>query len=74
MDEGPRVAVTREKTQGVTWEEKMSEGPKVQIIVTCSGCEYHSNEYYCVEDGNDCDSGFYNYCLLLDPHVEECQG
>jgi hypothetical protein len=45
------------------------EGPVVSIQVTahCDGCKYHSHEYYCVEDGNDCDSGFYNYCSLLHP-------
>lgn len=40
------------------------EGPSVRIHidVSCSGCRHERSEYYCIEDGNDCDSGFNHYC------------
>jgi hypothetical protein len=37
-------------------------GPKVTLTVYCTGCDYHASEYYCIEDGNDIDSGFNHYC------------
>lgn len=44
----------------------MSEqrGPTVKVIVDshCDKCIHASSEYYCVEDGNDCDSGFSHWC------------
>lgn len=37
-------------------------GPLTVITHTCGGCLYHESEYYCVEDGNDVDSGFNHRC------------
>lgn len=37
-------------------------GPLSTVTLTCTGCIHHSTEYYCVEDGNDVDSGFHHFC------------
>jgi len=37
-------------------------GPKLTIVADCFGCEHVRGEEYCVEDGNDCDSGTLVYC------------
>lgn len=40
----------------------MKFGPTLRVLVECHGCTHAISEYYCVEDGNDCDSGFKHYC------------
>jgi hypothetical protein len=42
----------------------MSEGPTVTVIryAECRGCVHLHSEYYCVEDGNDVDSGYTHSC------------
>ena len=38
-------------------------GPTLRVAeMTCRGCEKLRSEYYCVEDGNDCDSGYDHHC------------
>lgn len=37
-------------------------GPAVLLELSCQGCAFETSEYYCVEDGNDCDSGFNYFC------------
>lgn len=43
------------------------EGPNVRLIMmtSCDGCLHDRSEYYCIEDGNDCDSGFNHFCGAL---------
>ena len=40
------------------------EGFTETIIIKrkCDGCKFHSSEYYYIEDGNSCDSGFERFC------------
>ena len=40
------------------------EGPqiKLKIDVSCSSCQYHESKYWCVENGNDFNSGFNHFC------------
>lgn len=38
------------------------QGPKLTVTASCQGCAHERSEYYCVEDGNDCDSGFHVTC------------
>ena len=38
------------------------EGPIVTVSANCRGCRFDVAEYYCIEDGNDVDSGFDHYC------------
>ncbi len=45
----------------MTAQEKRN-GPKLTIAATCQGCVYEHTESYCVEDGNDVDSGVNVYC------------
>jgi hypothetical protein len=37
-------------------------GPLVVISRNCTGCTHLESEYFCVEDGNDVDSGHSHYC------------
>ena len=50
-----------------TGSEELRAGPKVRIVVeaSCEGCKFHRSEYYCVEDGNDVDSGFTHSCDFI---------
>lgn len=32
-------------------------GPHKTVIHSCFECKYCHSDYYCIEDGNDCDSG-----------------
>ncbi len=36
-------------------------GPRLTIAASCQGCVYEHSEHYCIEDGNDVDSGV-NVC------------
>jgi hypothetical protein len=38
-------------------------GPRLHVVATCQGCVYEHSEYYCIEDGNDVDSGHNVYCM-----------
>lgn len=40
------------------------QGPKYHLTlrIECGRCEYLKSEYYFVEDGNSCDSGFDYWC------------
>lgn len=40
----------------------LREGPSFTVKFCCSQCSYFTSEYYCVEDGNSCDSGFDHTC------------
>ncbi len=42
-------------------------GPSVTVKRSCWGCKHCHTESYCVEDGNDCDSGHYVSCAH--PHL-----
>ena len=44
-------------------------GPKLTVIrdVRCTGCAHLRSEYYCIEDGNDCDSGVNYSCAHFEP-------
>ncbi|HSN19771.1 MAG TPA: hypothetical protein VLS49_03790 [Usitatibacter sp.] len=37
-------------------------GPRLTLAASCHGCVYEHSEYYCIEDGNDIDSGHDVYC------------
>jgi hypothetical protein len=38
-------------------------GPHLHVIATCQGCVHEHSEHYCIEDGNDVDSGHDVYCM-----------
>jgi hypothetical protein len=42
------------------------DGPRVLLGLVCVGCRFDTSEYYCIEDGNDIDSGFNHYCTHPD--------
>lgn len=39
------------------------QGPMLTVVGSCRGCEFERSEYYCIEDGNDCDSGYNRSCV-----------
>jgi hypothetical protein len=47
-------------------EQAKRNGPTVRLVIktSCEGCRYLRSDYYCIEDGNDVDSGFTHSCLL----------
>lgn len=55
-------------SSGVVTEKIVTkpEGPAVAVRIDarCDGCCYSESTYYCIEDGNDVDSGFTYKCTL----------
>lgn len=43
-------------------KKHLMQGPSFTINFSCNSCAYCKSEYYSIEDGNDYDSGFENYC------------
>jgi len=42
--------------------EVKRQGPRLTLQGSCHGCVYEHSEHYCIEDGNDVDSGHDVYC------------